>query len=55
MLIWGSALVSQRPKIHMFLSLGFVVLRYLHTVSYAYKLQPWRALCWFGALLCSCG
>lgn len=29
---------------------AYVVLRYLHTLAYLFRLQPWRALAFFGGL-----
>ena len=45
---WSSMLTaSTNPKFSYFF-LTFAISRWLHTITYAMKLQPWRAIAWLG-------
>eukprot|EP00300_Choanocystis_sp_HF-7_P036700 c52586_g1_i1.p1 GENE.c52586_g1_i1~~c52586_g1_i1.p1 ORF type:complete len:160 (+),score=36.96 c52586_g1_i1:44-481(+) len=50
-IIWASTLTAENATAHLILCITFCVGRYLHTVSYALGLQPWRSLSYFLGLL----
>merc|ERR1712195_33144 len=56
LLMFISLLVSsQYPTSHMVFTILFTFSRIVHTVSYELKLQPHRALGWFGAVIAMLG
>merc|ERR1711935_223839 len=52
---WGSLLSPASPTLHAGMVLLFAAARVGHTVSYAYELQPHRAIFWVVAALCMLG
>eukprot|EP01061_Rhynchopus_euleeides_P037376 TRINITY_DN6360_c0_g1_i1.p2 TRINITY_DN6360_c0_g1~~TRINITY_DN6360_c0_g1_i1.p2 ORF type:complete len:181 (+),score=68.20 TRINITY_DN6360_c0_g1_i1:50-544(+) len=46
---WASMLTASNHAYFPYFFIAFVANRWLHTITYALKLQPWRALAWLGS------
>jgi glutathione S-transferase len=49
--VWASLLSAYSPSLHTAAVVAFAVSRVLHTVYYAYEMQPHRGIAWFVAVL----
>jgi glutathione S-transferase len=48
---WGSLFSAANASVHCVCVVIFTVSRILHTLSYAYELQPHRGIAWFVAVI----
>merc|ERR1712166_349915 len=55
LLMYISLLTNHSPLGHIVMTILFTVSRVFHTISYEFKLQPHRALGWFGAVVAMLG